>query len=240
MSRRNEIVLAMLVSAAVAAIQAAGTSRSEFSGSENQTETAATRAMPAKRVVLHVAVIDYAGANIKTVAKALKVAERIFEDCGVELNWKFIGRKQAEEAELAGVAYFVRLLPNHLTRTTASTPNAMGSAAGRLADAYYENIWLASESQRFGPAAAKRVPVFVLLGHVIAHELGHLLLGPRNHSAGGIMRADWNHNGAMPEIRADCLFFTKEQASRIRQRLANNRREIAGGSGLSGNLPSAK
>jgi hypothetical protein len=31
----------------------------------------------------------------------------------------------------------------------------------------------------------------VLLGHVAAHEIGHLLLGPNSHSSGGIMRPVW-------------------------------------------------
>jgi hypothetical protein len=30
-----------------------------------------------------------------------------------------------------------------------------------------------------------------LLGHVIAHEIGHLLLGPNGHSTSGIMRPTW-------------------------------------------------
>jgi len=31
----------------------------------------------------------------------------------------------------------------------------------------------------------------VLLGHAVAHEIGHLLLGPNSHTSGGIMRPVW-------------------------------------------------
>ena len=30
-----------------------------------------------------------------------------------------------------------------------------------------------------------------MLGCAIAHEVGHLLLGPSSHSAGGIMHGEW-------------------------------------------------
>ena len=36
-----------------------------------------------------------------------------------------------------------------------------------------------------------RVSGGVGLGHVIAHELGHLLLGTGQHSAGGVMQGNW-------------------------------------------------
>ena len=32
----------------------------------------------------------------------------------------------------------------------------------------------------------------VLLGRVIAHELGHLLIGTARHSSTGLMRAEWS------------------------------------------------
>jgi hypothetical protein len=49
----------------------------------------------------------------------------------------------------------------------------------------------------------------------VAHEFGHLLLGPKAHSAEGIMRANWSRhdmeNGAKGQLR-----FTDRQATLIR------------------------
>ena len=53
-----------------------------------------------------------------------------------------------------------------------------------------------------------------ILGNVIAHELGHLLLGSNSHTADGIMRARWQGK----ELRQAGL-FNAEQAKRMRGRL---------------------
>jgi hypothetical protein len=55
-----------------------------------------------------------------------------------------------------------------------------------------------------------------LLGHVLAHEIGHLLLGPNSHTAIRIMRAEWNRQDLQAIAKA-YLFFTDQQARRIRE-----------------------
>jgi hypothetical protein len=54
-----------------------------------------------------------------------------------------------------------------------------------LASVYYESaLHLAARE-----GAEFEVPI--ILGCIIAHELGHLLLGPKSHSASGIMQGEW-------------------------------------------------
>jgi hypothetical protein len=57
----------------------------------------------------------------------------------------------------------------------------------------------------------------VILGSVLAHELGHLLLGLNSHSATGIMRAAWGpeelHSAAMGRMG-----FTASQVRTIQER----------------------
>jgi hypothetical protein len=62
-------------------------------------------------------------------------------------------------------------------------------------------------------AARKGINVGCVLGHVIAHELGHVMLPPNAHSPTGIMQADLNLERAT--LRA--LFFNPEQAKLIRR-----------------------
>jgi hypothetical protein len=58
--------------------------------------------------------------------------------------------------------------------------------------------------------------VACVLGHVVAHEIGHLLLPFAAHSAGGIMKARLD-----PRLAAiGGLFFTADQAEDIRAKLA--------------------
>ena len=53
-----------------------------------------------------------------------------------------------------------------------------------------------------------------ILGHVIAHELGHLLAW-ETHSPSGIMRADWN-SADLRDAACGQLRFTIQQAEIIR------------------------
>jgi hypothetical protein len=57
-----------------------------------------------------------------------------------------------------------------------------------------------------------------LLGHVMAHEIGHLLLGFKAHSATGIMCPIWKEEQLSRAGRGE-LWFSAEQSKLIRQRL---------------------
>jgi hypothetical protein len=69
-------------------------------------------------------------------------------------------------------------------------------------------------SDRVG-AAGSDPPMGVLLGHVIAHELGHILEGANRHSAEGIMKARWTH-ADLERMAVHALFFSREDIESIR------------------------
>ena len=95
--------------------------------------------------------------------------------------------------------------------------HAMGRAfvsdgEGYVADVYYPAIQALSENSQAGVAS--------LIGYTIAHEIGHLLLGP-GHRLRGIMRARWGQD----ELRAlaqRSLGFDKADRARLRERLRQN------------------
>ncbi len=55
----------------------------------------------------------------------------------------------------------------------------------------------------------------ITLGDLMAHELGHLLLGTSEHSVAGIMRARWQARELQGILRP-AMFFFPEQADTIR------------------------
>jgi hypothetical protein len=57
-----------------------------------------------------------------------------------------------------------------------------------------------------------------LVGHIIAHEIGHLLLGLNAHSLAGIMRARWERTEVEQAGRGTLLFST-QQARRMQARV---------------------
>jgi len=68
-------------------------------------------------------------------------------------------------------------------------------------------------------AVSKGSSAAPILGNAIAHELGHLLLGPRAHSPTGVMTPHWSRDFLKLASR-DFLRFTPEQAERLRAQVS--------------------
>jgi hypothetical protein len=63
-------------------------------------------------------------------------------------------------------------------------------------------------------AVERELSLAQLLGHVIAHELGHMLLGPNSHSGMGLMRAQWSGRELQAADHGG-LFFSASESKRI-------------------------
>jgi hypothetical protein len=106
----------------------------------------------------------------------------------------------------------VRIVP----RSARSTSEVFGVAflseegTGCYSDVFYER---AMELH-----ADWKVNLSDLLGNVMAHELGHLLLGSNSHSPAGIMHAHWQGEELQRLSRGN-LRFTDEQAHHMRGKL---------------------
>ena len=77
-----------------------------------------------------------------------------------------------------------------------------------LASVYYDYAVHLARSDN----AEFEVPI--ILGCVIAHEIGHLLLGSNSHSGSGIMQGHWER-GQIRQAMTGTLLFTSEQAKLI-------------------------
>ena len=81
--------------------------------------------------------------------------------------------------------------------------------------------WLATVfADRIGATAARvGGDAGTLLGLVLAHEVGHLLLGQNYHGDAGVMRATWPDQLLNPRANVDWRFSTSEIAT-IQQHIA--------------------
>ena len=59
-------------------------------------------------------------------------------------------------------------------------------------------------------------PLALVLGHVMAHELGHLLLGNKQHSVAGIMSFPVDRGFLVRAAKRE-LRFTRSQQRRLRR-----------------------
>jgi hypothetical protein len=55
----------------------------------------------------------------------------------------------------------------------------------------------------------------VPMGHLTAHELGHLLLGAGSHSSSGIMHVPW-HKKELEAIAQFLMWFTPSEEGKLR------------------------
>jgi hypothetical protein len=80
-----------------------------------------------------------------------------------------------------------------------------------VASVFYKRVenlsWRLDENKQQTP---------VLLGDVIAHEIGHLLLGTNSHSPTGIMSARWDRDYLRLALMGLQL-FSPEQSSAMRE-----------------------
>lgn len=156
-------------------------------------------------VVVHLA--DLAGIGGGGLARTKAHVEMIFAAAGIRLVWADV--KEGPNARACeGLSVSVALLSPQQTQEQGGRKSALGRAA--LADA---QAWIYPE--RVGMLAWKKsMDERALLGLVIAHELGHLLLPGPEHSSDGIMT-----KGIDTDPRAMRARFSPQESLAIRARL---------------------
>ena len=144
--------------------------------------TLATASPDAPRsVVLHVR--DYARVNAGELAFAQKEAARIYERAGVRLRWT---DGSARLAPVDGNLHLdVLILNGSGMERKLPEPTVFGAAGRATGRAYICYPRIVDHIRRRGGNQS------ILLGFVLAHEIGHLILPENSHSMSGLMRATW-------------------------------------------------
>ena len=139
------------------------------------------------------------------------MARGVFARAGIRTIWAY-GRNRT--LRLEGALHLkVLVLSKEMAEQKISSDgvpdNVLGQAAKDCGRAYIFSHRIAAL------AARNERPVGDLLGRVIAHEIGHLLLPEKSHSAIGIMSSSL-------DLRAAALpAFTSEQTAAIRLRVTS-------------------
>ena len=179
-------------------------------------------------ITIHV--YNYADVSPKTLIEAEKIAAGVIRQAGVETRWLNRHGKtkesSAEPERFHSNDIVLHMLPRSMTESFGLISERLGFAPGQgpnRTDVYvfYDRAEQLAQQQRAAQmvelALGIREPcagIGPILGHVIAHELGHLL-GLETHSPTGIMRANWG-SADWQETIYGYLSFTPQQADIIR------------------------
>jgi len=167
--------------------------------------------------MMRVLVLNTAGAPVAVLSEAEKAAARVFQAAGIETTWRQAGTGTVDD-DLTSMI-IINLMSASMEARMKAPATVMGFAVSgaRLASIMYGRV------ERL--AQANATDLATVLGHVIAHEIGHLLLPPGGHSAGGIMNAMLDLHLAVRGV----LQFSSTEVTAMRARIAALARSRDGG-----------
>ena len=169
-----------------------------------------------------ISVHDYADVPTPLLAAVEDQAREIFRHAGLETVWLNCSPKLELENLEPRSCYFsdtthltLKISPRGMNAQVRNRIEVLGTAypdekgAGYFAYAFYDRIQELAQRRRLGHA---------LLADVMAHEIGHLLLGSISHSASGIMCAHWNYE-ELRNVSEGAMSFIPAQSRIMRDRL---------------------
>jgi hypothetical protein len=174
-----------------------------------------------------ISVYDYAHVSIDSLAAAEEDARRIFRQAGVETAWATClpkpGKVQPGDCYTVDATHLMmKILPRAISAQARDRSDVLGTAlldekgVGYYAYVFYDSVQRIAEERKLGHA---------MLGDVLAHEIGHLLLGSNSHSVSGIMSAHW-HGEELRRISEAAMLFTPSQSRMLRDRLESQKVDI--------------
>jgi len=158
-----------------------------------------------------VSVYNDAGVPAAVLDRAEQRSGSIFARANLEVVWLNCTQASTEDALVCNQID----LPGHLAlRIIPHAASSMSDAAFGVAflspdgaGKYADVFWTRAEDLQ----VTSNLDLGGLLGSVMAHELGHLLIGSNAHAVSGIMRARWEGE-ELRRIAMGNLLFTAQQA----------------------------
>jgi hypothetical protein len=164
---------------------------------------------------MNVAVCNLGDVRGSVITGAKAETELVYRSAGATIVWHDCEAFPPPAGQTHDPWFVIRLRTDKPPQKVgAASLDVMGNAfveehGGYMADAYLQAIQATSELHHGDPS--------VLLGFVMAHELGHLLLGA-GHTPDGVMQAAWGQKQIDAWLQG-WLKFNEQSAARIRHAL---------------------
>jgi len=170
---------------------------------------------PRMGLAITINVHDYAKVDREALTEAQKEATEIFKKTGILSHW--IDPDSPGDKSFHASHIQLNILPSVMSDRLPLSDNVMGIAPGTGPDRQWAYVFYHRvKTLTMRHAAYTHENTAKILGHVIAHEIGHLLLNVQSHSATGIMRGDWDRLD-LRNAGYGFLQFTPQEAEAIRE-----------------------
>ncbi len=163
---------------------------------------------------MKVLIYDYAQLREPAKEQAQDRVSEIYGKVGVKMEWSECPTRASQRdlypgcTGLEDATTVIVRIHSRVRTGMKSEAAAEAIAAARIINIYINRVQY--------EAGSLRLPPTELLSYVIAHEIGHLLLGPDSHALTGIMAARWR----LPDlvhISQGGPGFTPRECERIRE-----------------------
>lgn len=151
-----------------------------------------------------VLVFNFRQAPAETLMKAEKEAGRILEQSGVPVTWRDCPTGNEPCRKGSGRVFFLAIMAGPVQNKFLDTISGYAVLPAHLATVYYDYL------PRMPGGKGNKDDTALVLACVIAHELGHLLLGAHGHSIAGIMQADWGIEQTRRALMSQLSFLPEE------------------------------
>lgn len=168
-------------------------------------------------------VYDYAGLEARLLSRAMDYAAHVYGRSGIEVGrvlCRVRGSNSSDEVCRQGAnptSFQLRIVSNPEHQITGTDDLTLGYASSPLITVYYSRVKELAGLSDVGPDE--------ILGCVVAHELGHVLLGSNAHSPTGIMSAYWGE-AELRLVQRNALGFLPFQKELIRINVLARQQEI--------------
>jgi len=150
-----------------------------------------------KDPAITVLVFNFRQAPAETLVKAEKEA-------GVPVTWRDCPTGNEPCQKGPGRVFFLAMMAGPIQNKFLDSISGYALLPAHLAAVYYDYL------PRIPGGESNKNDIALVLGCVIAHELGHLLLGAHEHSIGGIMQARWGIEQTRLALMSQLSFLPEE------------------------------
>ncbi len=170
-----------------------------------------------------VLVANRASVPAATIAQMQSEAGWVLSKAGISTTWIDcpFSTETAEAnspcAGLGGTRFLVRLTHDHISRHGSVSNGALGFSHVTYDGGTYATVLMDFVEEL--ACQQELVSRGQILGHAVAHEIGHLVMGLNSHSLHGLMRARWEGT-ELRDMAAHHLLFSRRESERMRTRIA--------------------